>query len=141
MENPSNFSSVRTGCFRHGAFYSSTGMCPECYRELYAELTALRAENEKLRDERDSAIGCRYRAERELGATRYDLTAERERSAKLGAGLDESVKLQSHYAMLLNGLDAGERMQFAGAQEWLDRLTALATYRHSDEPAKEEGGD
>jgi hypothetical protein len=36
--------------------------------------------------------------------------------------LDESVKLQSHYANLLNMYDGGERMQFKTADEWMKRL-------------------
>ena len=36
--------------------------------------------------------------------------------------LDESVKLQSHYAGLLNQYDGGHRLQFANADEWIRRL-------------------
>lgn len=36
--------------------------------------------------------------------------------------LEESVKLQSHYANLLNMYDNGERIQFKDAKEWLLRL-------------------
>jgi len=43
--------------------------------------------------------------------------------------LSESVKLQSHYAELLNGWDDGHRLQFADAQAWLDRLSQLAGRR------------
>ena len=50
------------------------------------------------------------------------LRAEVER---LKAGLDKSVRLQSHYAGLLNMHDGGKRMQFATADAWLDRLMAL----------------
>ncbi|MEI9971096.1 MAG: hypothetical protein WDO73_03030 [Ignavibacteriota bacterium] len=39
--------------------------------------------------------------------------------------LGESVKLQSHYAKLLNMHDGGERMSFADADEWLVRLAKL----------------
>lgn len=40
--------------------------------------------------------------------------------------LEESVKLQSHYAKLLNMHDGGERLQFHSAEEWVARLAALA---------------
>ena len=36
--------------------------------------------------------------------------------------LEESVKLQSHYAELLNMFDNGQRLQFKNANEWLLRL-------------------
>jgi len=36
--------------------------------------------------------------------------------------LEESVKLQSHYAELLNMHDGGERIGFASADAWIDRL-------------------
>ena len=39
--------------------------------------------------------------------------------------LRQSVKLQSHYAKLLNMHDGGERMQFASAEEWMARLAEL----------------
>ena len=41
--------------------------------------------------------------------------------------LEQSVKLQSHYAVLLNGYDGGKRKQFKTAQEWIDRLRFIAT--------------
>ena len=40
----------------------------------------------------------------------------------LWAALEESVKLQSHYASLLNMHDGGERKGFADAQARVDRL-------------------
>ena len=39
--------------------------------------------------------------------------------------LEESVKLQSHYAELLNMQDGGQRLQFADAHAWLERLRIL----------------
>lgn len=46
--------------------------------------------------------------------------------AKLRRALEESVKLQSHYALLLNSQDGGRRMQFASADEWLARLDEVS---------------
>jgi len=39
--------------------------------------------------------------------------------------LEESVKLQSHYAKLLNGYDGGTRFVFANGDAWLARLKEL----------------
>jgi hypothetical protein len=39
--------------------------------------------------------------------------------------LEESVKLQSHYADLLNMHDGGERMIFKSAAEWIERLREI----------------
>jgi hypothetical protein len=39
--------------------------------------------------------------------------------------LEQSVKLQSHYAELLNMHDGGQRMPFADANAWLHRLRKL----------------
>lgn len=41
--------------------------------------------------------------------------------------LEESVKLQSHYASLLNTYDGGQRMQFSTADEWIKRLRQCGT--------------
>lgn len=41
--------------------------------------------------------------------------------------LIESVKLQSHYAELLNMHDGGTRMQFSCAAEWIERLKKVGT--------------
>jgi len=43
----------------------------------------------------------------------------------LGIALDESVKLQSHYASILNQYDGGQRLLFASVEQWLDRLDEL----------------
>jgi len=41
---------------------------------------------------------------------------------ELWNALEESVKLQSHYANLINMHDGGQRMQFKDAKEWLLRI-------------------
>lgn len=48
-----------------------------------------------------------------------------EANGNLMGALEESVKLQSHYANLLNMHDGGERMQFETAHDWLDRLRVV----------------
>jgi hypothetical protein len=45
-------------------------------------------------------------------------------SERLRAALEQSVKLQSHYAGLLNDWDGGHRLRFASADAWLERLAA-----------------
>jgi hypothetical protein len=50
----------------------------------------------------------------------------------LEIALEESVKLQSHYAKLLNMHDGGRRMQFAGSKEWIDRLRATSKIAEAD---------
>src|SRR6266568_2680863 len=54
----------------------------------------------------------------------------------LWAALEESVKLQSHYAELLNMHDGGERRGFQDAQAWMDRLIEIGKLR----PAPAEPG-
>jgi hypothetical protein len=44
----------------------------------------------------------------------------------LERALEESVKLQSHYAGLLNSYDGGTRLQFENAAHWLKRLKETA---------------
>lgn len=41
------------------------------------------------------------------------------------AALETSVRLQSHYAFLLNQYDGGRRLTFASAAEWIERLRAV----------------
>ena len=45
--------------------------------------------------------------------------------ATLKSALKESLQLQSHYAVLLNRFDAGERMTFPTVESWLDRLRMI----------------
>jgi hypothetical protein len=47
------------------------------------------------------------------------------RIRELEVALDESVKLQSHYAVLLNIHDGGKRRTFENAEAWLARLREL----------------
>jgi hypothetical protein len=51
---------------------------------------------------------------------------------QLQAALEKSVKLQSHYAELLNVYDGGRRLQFADAQAWLERLSLLDSKQTGD---------
>jgi len=65
---------------------------------------------------------------REVYHSLLDVT--RDSGILLGA-LERSVKLQSHYAKLLNMYDGGERLQFATAQEWIARLQVDRVMAHS----------
>lgn len=47
------------------------------------------------------------------------LVFDRERMSN---ALDESMKLQSHYAELLNDYDGGKRVGFQSGEAWMDRL-------------------
>lgn len=51
-------------------------------------------------------------------------TLERE-NKRLRTALEESIKLQSHYALLLNEYDNGKRLIFLDAKDWIDRLNEL----------------
>ncbi len=74
------------------------------------------------------------KAERDSLQVRFDsmdnvCTEQRKRAERAEAdvdrmthGLDELVKLQAHYAKLLNEFDGGERIAFTSADEWLKRL-------------------
>ena len=44
------------------------------------------------------------------------------RVATLEIALREALRLQSHYAQLLNDWDGGKRRTFYSPDEWLDRL-------------------
>lgn len=52
-----------------------------------------------------------------------------ERLATIERALAESLKLQSHYAEILNMRDGGERMQFLTVEAWLERLRSLKILR------------
>jgi hypothetical protein len=58
--------------------------------------------------------------------------ATTEEIRRLRSALDESVKLQSHQARLLNQYDGGERKEFADGDAWIARLEECG---HYDEPA------
>lgn len=51
-----------------------------------------------------------------------ELEAEKKRIRK---SLEECLKLQNHYASLLNLYDGGSRLTFRSAQEWINRLQEL----------------
>jgi hypothetical protein len=68
------------------------------------------------------------RCEQLVAALRYAesqatlLASRQEEIERVKAGLIESVKLQSHYAELLNMHDGGQRIAFKDADEWIERL-------------------
>jgi hypothetical protein len=47
--------------------------------------------------------------------------------SRLTTALEASVRLQSHYAGLLNIYDQGQRMQFKSVEAWLKRLEKTGT--------------
>jgi hypothetical protein len=61
--------------------------------------------------------------------TRMNKSTEGEKalcSAKdMYVALRESVKLQSHYAELLNWYDSGKRISFTTPEEWIARLREI----------------
>ena len=71
-------------------------------------------------------------AETELEELGRELRAEREAHEsgvreieRLREALEHSVRVQSHYAWLLNMCDGGQRMRFDDADTWLNRLKEL----------------
>ena len=70
-----------------------------------------------------------------------DMKAEietlRAENARLREALDESVKLQSHYALLLNTWDGGERISFKSTDAWL--VDGSCAYRNRPESPR--GGE
>lgn len=54
----------------------------------------------------------------------------RDEIVALREALDESVKLQRHYALSLNDYDGGRRIAFESRKAWMDRLRALKDKRH-----------
>ncbi len=55
-----------------------------------------------------------------------ELLAMRKAAPLMVHALDESVKLQAHYATLLNQHDGGEREVFASTEAWMARLDEVA---------------
>jgi hypothetical protein len=53
---------------------------------------------------------------------------------ELREALEKSVKLQTHYAGLLNIWDGGQRMYFKDADEWLARLRYLRDLKPEVKP-------
>ena len=53
------------------------------------------------------------------------LSRQQEEIKRIWKALEESVKLQSHYASILNMYDRGERLEFSDAGAWLKRIEYL----------------
>lgn len=74
--------------------------------------------------------------------TRFDVDHEficvlaRDRIIQLSEAVKESVKLQSHYARLLNTYDGGQRLQFDTVESWMERLALVKT-----KPTLDQKGD
>lgn len=49
---------------------------------------------------------------------------------QLRFALEQSVKLQSHYAHILNMYDSGNRKMFRDANEWIERLKDVSDLRN-----------
>lgn len=54
-------------------------------------------------------------------------------AARLRTALEESVRLQSHYAALLNMHDGGQRIGFTSADAWIARLVETGTLKEDAE--------
>jgi hypothetical protein len=119
---------------------------PDCDREVVRlelatseAMTALAADLDRVHqeyaevsevavDNRDQVIA--LTAELEEARGQRDLAEQRQldrgaQLSELSAALEESVKLQAHYAKLLNMHDGGERMIFPTVESWLARLRRL----------------
>lgn len=93
--------------------------------------------NEELVSYRDDAL--EFFGKKETAAGGQSLQAASDklffrlgRGKELEHALDESVKLQSHYAKLLNMYDGGQRTCFKDSEEWLTRLKAIQELREAE---------
>jgi hypothetical protein len=46
--------------------------------------------------------------------------------------LEESIKLQAHYARILNMYDGGKRIEFRNASDWLHRIRKLDSQKEKN---------
>ena len=60
-----------------------------------------------------------------IGELLDEIARLQDENARRREALEESVKLQTHYAKLLNMYDGGKRIGFDNADAWLSRLEAL----------------
>jgi hypothetical protein len=58
-----------------------------------------------------------------------DAPDETDEVRDLRAALHESLRMQSHYAILLNMRDGGERKTFWRVDEWMNRLREVGVVR------------
>jgi len=108
------------GCFR----------CPKCQFQLSKtcinpnlEIIGTRAEDrqsEPCPNDGTMMVHVTYREQLEMCSDR--LVQEFMRYELLQTALTESLKLQSHYALLLNMYDGGTRLTFPSIEEWVERL-------------------
>lgn len=68
---------------------------------------------------------CAIPLERMTWKEAYEALAEQ--AGEVNIALVESVRLQSHYASILNGWDGGERRTFSCIAEWVERLRETGT--------------
>lgn len=65
-----------------------------------------------------------------------------EQGPTIMVALNESLKLQRHYAGLLNMHDGGERIEFNSADEWIERLRSMGIIQEEkNEPVSEQISD
>ncbi len=79
--------------------------------------------------------GCTTK-ENGFGYTEIVYCALHAQAPAMREALDESVKLQSHYAELLNQWDGGQRIIFKDAAEWMTRLAMTPAERVKDAEAR-----
>lgn len=79
-------------------------------------------EIERLGGEVDRLIRCGVDLAQAFAAQIHERQTE---LFQLRGALTESLKLQSHYAKLLNDYDGGKRMRFADNEAWMARLAEL----------------
>jgi hypothetical protein len=109
-------------------------------RAILAEGWLPPADAAQLRTEAKRDYDDRRRYQRRLIAAYEQLQALKAESAIMSNALFESVRLQSHYATLLNAHDGGARKTFTYA-EWLERLAQRQrTVAHNGAQANQGGG-
>lgn len=76
-----------------------------------------------------SDCNCRIADNAGVNYKRIEYCAMHESAPELRYALEEALRLQAHYAKLLNMHDDGERIAFEDADEWLYRLRFLREIR------------
>lgn len=103
-------------------------VCPKCGFVLEQRTISVSTGQIGIRKDGEEADPCPNDGETMNRVTWKDAYLESADSGhELMLALIESVKLQSHYAELLNDHDAGERSTFSCPAEWIERLKRCGT--------------